>query len=103
MRHLDVRTDKAALAAADRDFHRAIVDASGSARLKRTYAALESEIELLLLQRQDFYAAAEEMVEEHERLIASLRSRHYPIARKAFEEHWEDLKDKLLSQSPPIP
>lgn len=90
--------DKSTLVAADRDFHRAIIDASGSPRLKRTYAGLEGEIELLLVQRQGFYGTAEEMAEEHERLIVSLKSRHYDTARKAFQEHWEDLQIKLLDQ-----
>ncbi|MBB4274850.1 GntR family transcriptional regulator [Rhizobium mongolense] len=90
--------DRSLLVAADRDFHRAIIAASGSTRLKRTYSDLEGEIELLLAQRQDFYATAEEMAEEHERLINSLRSRHYDTARDAFQEHWEDLQIKLLDQ-----
>lgn len=98
MRNSTLSTDKSVLVAADRDFHRAIIAASGSARLKRTYSDLEGEIELLLAQRQDFYGTAEEMAEEHERLITSLRSRHYETAREAFEEHWEDLQIKLLDQ-----
>nr|WP_292347728.1 GntR family transcriptional regulator [Mesorhizobium sp.] len=91
-------SDRSALVTADRDFHRAIVAASGSARLERTYSGLEGEIELLLVQRQDFYGTAEEMALEHERLINGLRSRHYDTAREAFKEHWEDLQIKLLDQ-----
>jgi DNA-binding GntR family transcriptional regulator len=91
-------SDRSALVTADRDFHRAIVDASGSARLKRAYSNLEGEIELLLVQRQAFYGTAEEMALEHERLIKSLRSRHFDTAREAFKEHWEDLQIKLLDQ-----
>ncbi|WP_126975321.1 GntR family transcriptional regulator [Frigidibacter oleivorans] len=90
--------DRSALVTADRDFHRAIIAASGSARLKRTYSGLEGEIELLLIQRQGFYAAAEDMALEHERLIDSLKSRHYGTARDAFQEHWEDLQTRLLDQ-----
>lgn len=90
--------DKTALVTADRDFHRAVIAASGSPRLKRTYAGLEGEIELLLVQRQGFYGTAAEMAEEHERLIISLKSRHYDTARDAFQEHWEDLQIKLLDQ-----
>lgn len=91
-------SDRSVLVTADRDFHRAIIAASGSARLMRTYSGLEGEIELLLAQRQGFYGTAEEMAEEHERLINSLRSRHYDTAREAFKEHWEDLQIKLLDQ-----
>jgi len=98
MHRSTLSSDRSLLVAADRDFHRAIIAASGSARLKRTYSDLEGEIELLLAQRQDFYATAEEMAEEHERLINSLRSRHYDTAREAFQEHWEDLQIKLLDQ-----
>ncbi|QTK81885.1 GntR Family Transcriptional Regulator [Agrobacterium tumefaciens] len=96
MRRSTLASDRSLLVAADRDFHRAIIAASGSARLKRTYSDLEGEIELLLGQRQDFYGTAEEMAEEHERLISSLRSRHYDTAREAFQEHWQDLQTKLL-------
>lgn len=96
MRRSTLASDRSLLVAADRDFHRAIIAASGSARLKRTYSDLEGEIELLLAQRQDFYGTAEEMAEEHERLISSLRSRHYDTAREAFQEHWHDLQTKLL-------
>jgi DNA-binding GntR family transcriptional regulator len=91
-------SDQSALVAADRDFHRAIVAASGSVRLMRAYANLEGEIELLLIQRQAFYGTAEEMAIEHERLIKSLKSRHFDTARDAFKEHWEDLQIKLLDQ-----
>lgn len=90
-------SNTSALVTADRDFHRAIIEASGSARLKRAYSNLEGEIELLLVQRQAFYGTAEEMALEHERLIGSLRSRHYDTARDAFKEHWEDLQIKLLA------
>lgn len=90
--------DRSALVTADRDFHRAIIAASGSARLTRTYSSLEGEIELLLIQRQGFYAAAEDMALEHERLIDSLKSRHYGTARDAFQEHWEDLQTRLLDR-----
>ncbi len=91
-------SDQSALVAADRDFHRSIVAASGSPRLMRAYANLEGEIELLLIQRQAFYGTAEEMAIEHERLIRSLKSRHFDTARDAFKEHWEDLQIKLLDQ-----
>lgn len=86
------------LAKADRDFHRAIIQASGSIRLQQSYAVLEGEIELLLVQRQAFYSDAREMVEEHEQLIKALRSRVFETARDAFVEHWEDLRIKLLKQ-----
>ena len=46
------------------------------------------------------YGTAEEMALEHERLIKSLRSRHFDTAREAFKEHWEDLQIKLLDQRP---
>ena len=89
-------SDRPALVTADRDFHRAIIAASGSPRLARAYSNLEGEIELLLAQRQAFYGTAEEMALEHERLIKSLKSRHFDTAREAFKEHWEDLQIKLL-------
>jgi DNA-binding GntR family transcriptional regulator len=101
MRQSRTLDDRSALVTADRDFHRAIVDASGSERLKRSYDSLESEIGLLLVQRQTFYSNASQMADEHDRLIDSLRSRHYETARAAFLEHWNDLQLKLLSRASP--
>jgi DNA-binding GntR family transcriptional regulator len=98
MRDPALSSDRSALVTADRDFHRAIIAASGSPRLKRTYSGLEGEIELLLIQRQGFYATAGEMAQEHERLIGALKSRHHATARDAFQEHWEDLQTRLLDQ-----
>lgn len=88
--------DRSTLVTADRDFHRAIVLSAGSSRLARVYAGLEGEIELLLVQRQGLYSTPAEMAKEHRALLDSLRSRHLPTARTAFEEHWNDLQLKLL-------
>ena len=57
MRTSKLSSDKSTLVAADRDFHRSIIDSSASVRLRRMYATLESEIELLLVQRQIFIAS----------------------------------------------
>ena len=81
---------------ADGDFHRAIIRASGSPRLQRSYAMLESEIELLLVLQQPCYEDPKQIVSDHEHLIECLRSRDFEIARAAFVEHWEDLSTKLL-------
>ena len=81
---------------ADRDFHRAIIVASGSPRLLRCYEMLECEIELLLVQRQEFYEDPKTIVREHEHLIACMKSRDFETARDAFLEHWDDLRIKLL-------
>jgi len=89
-------TPRSDIVTADGDFHRAIIRASGSARLQRSYAMLESEIELLLVLQQPCYEDPKQIVEDHEHLIACLRSRDFETARTAFVEHWEDLSAKLL-------
>ncbi|QHF03455.1 FCD domain-containing protein [Pseudomonas asturiensis] len=81
---------------ADGDFHRAIIRASGSPRLQRNYAMLESEIELLLVLQQPCYEDPQQIIADHEHLIECLRSRDFETARTAFVEHWEDLSTKLL-------
>lgn len=81
---------------ADGDFHRAIIRASSSPRLQRSYAMLESEIELLLVLQQPCYEDPKTIVSDHEHLIECLRSRDFETARTAFVEHWEDLSTKLL-------
>lgn len=96
MRQASKTGDRPTLVAADRNFHRAIVAASGSPRLMRNYAMVDAEIELLLVQRQNFYDEADEIVQEHEALITGLRSRHFDTARAAFLNHWKDLQEKLL-------
>lgn len=87
---------RALLVTADRDFHRAIISASGSPRLQRCYEMLEGEIELLLVQRQEYYDDPQTIVREHEHLIACMKSRDFETARDAFLEHWDDLRIKLL-------
>ena len=57
---------------------------------------LECEIELLLVQRQEFYEDPKTIVREHEHLIACMKSRDFETARDAFLEHWDDLRIKLL-------
>lgn len=47
--------DTAALEKADRDFHRAIVNAVRNERLSEGYVAIEVELELLLTQRQAYH------------------------------------------------
>lgn len=89
-------TPRSDIVTADGDFHRAIIRASGSARLQRSYAMLESEIELLLVLQQPCYEDPKQIVKDHEHLIACLRSRDFETARTAFVEHWEDLSAKLL-------
>nr|WP_249213606.1 GntR family transcriptional regulator [Tatumella sp. JGM118] len=96
MRAAPAGASSAYLSAADRAFHRAIIDASLSPRLQKSYSVLEGEIELLMVQRNAFYENSKELVAEHEHLIRCLETRVYDIARDAFVEHWEDLSKKLL-------
>ncbi|ROM50827.1 hypothetical protein BK650_19515 [Pseudomonas rhodesiae] len=63
-------------------------------RLQRSYAMLETEIELPLVLQQPCYEYA-----NHEHLIECLRSRDFETARTAFVELWEDLSTKLLREN----
>lgn len=96
LRNMPPDAPRSLLVTADRDFHRAIIAASGSDRLQRCYEMLECEIELLLVQRQDHYEDSQAIVSEHEHLIACLKTRDFETARDAFFEHWDDLRIKLL-------
>ncbi|MCF5602081.1 FCD domain-containing protein, partial [Pseudomonas syringae] len=96
LRNAPANAPRSEIVTADGDFHRAIIRASGSPRLQRSYAMLESEIELLLVLQQPCYEDPREIVSDHERLIECLRSRDFETARVAFAEHWEDLSTKLL-------
>lgn len=96
LRRAPADAPRSEIVTADGDFHRAIIHASGSPRLQRSYAMLESEIELLLVLQQPCYEDPKEIVSDHEHLIECLRSRDFETARVAFVEHWEDLSTKLL-------
>ncbi|KPW38769.1 GntR family transcriptional regulator [Pseudomonas tremae] len=96
LRNAPADSPRSDIVTADGDFHRAIIRASGSPRLQRSYAMLESEIELLLVLQQPCYEDPKDIVADHEHLIECLRSRDFETARAAFVEHWEDLSSKLL-------
>ena len=96
LRAMPVDAPRSEVVTADSDFHRAIIRAGCSPRLQKSYAMLESEIELLLVLQQPCYEDPRQIVTDHEHLIDCLRSRDFETARAAFVEHWDDLSGKLL-------
>ena len=58
----------------DMRFHRSIIDASGSERLVRAYATVQSEVLLCLVWLRPHYDRPSQVAAEHEELIAVMRS-----------------------------
>jgi len=80
----------------DQRFHRAIIDATGSPRLIRAYAGLQSEITLCLAQLRPVYDAPAQVAAEHEELLAPLLAGDPVKAEELFRAHLDDAAAKLI-------
>jgi DNA-binding GntR family transcriptional regulator len=79
----------------DMSFHRAIIDAAGSARLARAYSSVQSEILLCLVQLRPYYHRPAEVAAEHEELIAAIRAGDPSRAEELFRVHLAEAADNL--------
>jgi len=79
----------------DMRFHRAIIDAAGSARLARSYSSVQSEILLCLVQLRPHYERPAEVAAEHEELIAAIRAGSAERAEELFRTHLAVAADNL--------
>jgi DNA-binding GntR family transcriptional regulator len=79
----------------DMRFHRALIDAAGSARLARAYSSVQSEILLCLVQLRPYYHRPAEVAAEHEELIEALRSGDVQRTEDLFRKHLADAADNL--------
>jgi DNA-binding GntR family transcriptional regulator len=95
-RTLNRRSPRRLLVEADLAFHRAIVAATGNARLVRAYDELQAEIELCLVQLVQDYAAGRELAAQHAELIAALESGRPATAETAIRAHLEHAVSQLL-------
>ena len=72
---------------ADIAFHRSLVDAVGSPRLERAYAALQAEIRLALAQLRPAYAEPAELAAEHRVLLEAIAEGDAERAPALMREH----------------
>jgi DNA-binding GntR family transcriptional regulator len=85
----------------DLRFHSALVDAAGSPRLARTYAAIQAEIAYCLVQLRPHYDRPEQVAREHRELLAAIVARDSTQAVELMRNHLLDAETHLLGALPP--
>ena len=79
----------------DMRFHRSIIDASGSERLVRAYATVQSEVLLCLVWLRPHYDRPAQVAAEHEELIAGIRAGDADRAEDMFRAHLREAAENL--------
>ena len=82
---------------ADMDFHRAVIDAAGSARMTRAYASVQSEILLCMAQLKPHYDHPDEVAQEHRDLLEPLVSGDLKLAEDRFRAHLDEATENLTA------
>ncbi|KAA0271106.1 MAG: GntR family transcriptional regulator [Acidobacteria bacterium] len=81
----------------DMDFHRAIIDATGSERISRAYAGVQSEILLCMAQLRPHYDRPDEVAAEHRELLEALQAGEPDEVEKLFRRHLGDASENLTN------
>jgi DNA-binding GntR family transcriptional regulator len=87
----------------DLRFHRALVDAAGSPRMARTYAAIHAEIAYCLVQLRPHYDRPEQVAHEHRELLSAIVARNGALAVERMRSHLFDAETNLLGAIPGSP
>jgi DNA-binding GntR family transcriptional regulator len=99
-RTLNSRSPRRLVVEADLAFHRAIVAATGNARLARAFRNLQSEIELCLAQLARSYASVRDLAAQHADLLKAIESGRPAIAEAAIREHLGNATAWLIEHAP---
>ena len=81
----------------DMAFHRAIIDATGSERINRAYAGVQSEILLCMAQLRPHYDRPDQVAAEHRELLAAIESGDIAATEELFRKHLGDAADNLTT------
>jgi DNA-binding GntR family transcriptional regulator len=79
----------------DMRFHRSLIDASGSERLIRAYATVQSEVLLCLVWLRPHYDRPSQVAAEHEELIEAIRAGDADRAEDMFRAHLREAAENL--------
>ncbi|MGB2851715.1 MAG: GntR family transcriptional regulator [Solirubrobacterales bacterium] len=79
----------------DMAFHRAIIDATGSERLARSFATVQSEILLCMAQLRPHYDHPSQVAAEHRGLLEPLLNQQLELADQRFREHLNEAAANL--------
>jgi DNA-binding GntR family transcriptional regulator len=80
---------------ADMGFHRAIIDATGSQRIARTYAGVQSEIAMCMVHQRPLYDRPSQVAAEHEELLEVIVAADQRRAARVFRTHLGDAAQRL--------
>jgi DNA-binding GntR family transcriptional regulator len=94
IRHTENVGDPQELAQLDLDFHEAIVQLSGHARLLSTWLTMRSQVRLIMIQRNlSDEGSRQGTVHGHEELLKALRNRDEAAARACLERNLQNQYD----------
>jgi DNA-binding FadR family transcriptional regulator len=84
----------------DMRFHWALVEAAGSPRMVRTYAAIHAEIAYCLVQLRPHYDRPAQVAQEHRGLLAAIVARDGGLAVVRMRAHLFEAETTLLGAIP---
>lgn len=93
------RRRRSSLPELDLRFHAALVDASGSPRLKRIMQGLLVETRMCQTRLEDRYPRAADLVAEHREIFEALLAADQPRALELMSAHMDDAVRRLCAES----
>ncbi|MGH2962196.1 MAG: GntR family transcriptional regulator [Solirubrobacterales bacterium] len=79
----------------DMRFHQAIIDATGSERIARTYAGVQAEIAMCMVHQRPLYDRPSQVAAEHEELLEVIVAKDQRRAARLFRTHLSDAAQRL--------
>ncbi|MDA0567705.1 GntR family transcriptional regulator [Streptomonospora sp. S1-112] len=92
--------DRTAMSDADQAFHRALVSCSGNHRLERMAETLLVEARMCLTVMQEVYPEADELVEEHQKLLDAITDGDEELLLRLIESHMLDTVERINAGAP---
>ena len=89
--------DARSIAQIDLAFHEAICRLSGVQRLHELFVQHVPTLQALVSIDEFFYASPEDILTEHERILAAIEARDGPAAAMLIEEHLEVSRDRVAA------
>lgn len=91
--------DRSALTDADLAFHQALVELSGSPRLRRMHETLLVETHMCIAAANTTYARPADALKEHLAVVEAIRSGDLAAVRAAIDDHMDDALRRLVSDA----
>lgn len=92
------RSRKADLIRIDRKFHVLICELGGNQRLLTIFKSLRDIVQVMSLGALIKAGREEEVIEEHQRIVAAIRAQDVPATRLSMTEHLEASKSAVLER-----